>query len=96
MDAVRCGPLSVAQIPLNREKYREFFDSNRLPNRFSPVFMGLLAVFSTNLPNQNREFLRGQQGMILPVTGSLNPTMEFERNFQSIEDPNFGRQYVQH
>jgi len=49
--ALRC------QIPVNREKYREFFNSSDLPNRFSPVFTLLLAAFCSALPNPNREFL---------------------------------------
>jgi hypothetical protein len=71
--AVQCEPLSAGQIPVNREKYREFFHCSGASNRFSPVFMGLPAGFCPNLPNQNREFLMGQQGIDFPVIGSSNP-----------------------
>jgi hypothetical protein len=58
-DGVQCEPLSRLQIPVNREKYREFFDWVGVPNQFWPVFTGLPNDFWSKSAIQNREFLMG-------------------------------------
>jgi hypothetical protein len=56
--AVSCE-LVRRQIPVNREKYREFTNWNGIPFRLCPVFMGVSAFFGRFCRYLNREFFDG-------------------------------------
>jgi hypothetical protein len=59
VDGVHCEPLSAAKFLITRKNTWNSSTETIVPNRVSPVFIGVPAIYSSILPNPNREFLRG-------------------------------------
>jgi hypothetical protein len=66
VDVVWCEPVS-RQIPVNREKYREFSQESGRPRLVSPVKMGHSSISCTLGSIRNREFRRAYQGIFCAI-----------------------------